>query len=55
MALLDDLRGKGGSVLEEDDSRIEAVPFDALALDGGMESVTVETGNEDDPLPPAGA
>ena len=33
MALLDDLRGKGGSVLEEDDSRVETVPFDALALD----------------------
>jgi RNA polymerase primary sigma factor len=55
MALLDDLRGKGGSVLEEDDSRVEPVPFDALALDGGIESVALETGNEDDPSPAAGA
>src|SRR5215813_392964 len=55
MALLDDLRGKGGSVLEDDDSRVEPVPFDALALDGGLESVTIETGNEDDPSPAAGA
>src|SRR5437588_3441283 len=54
MALLDDLRGKGGSLLEGDDSRVEPVAFDALALDGGLESVAIETGNEDESPPAAG-
>ncbi|HEY7296547.1 MAG TPA: sigma-70 family RNA polymerase sigma factor [Xanthobacteraceae bacterium] len=47
MALLDDLRGKGNPILDED-SRIEPVAFDALALDGGAESVAVETGDDDE-------
>jgi RNA polymerase primary sigma factor len=47
MALLDDLRGKGNPVLDED-SRIEPVTFDALALDGGAESVAIETGEDDE-------
>jgi RNA polymerase primary sigma factor len=47
MALLDDLRGKGNPVLDED-SRIEPVTFDALALDGGPESAAIEAGDDDD-------